>query len=653
MRIFKAFDVCRAGVLSAALLTSLCMPAGEALAQNTHSVPGTAIKCLDGSKDGCIQEASSKDAEILVDGALALQGACDKEKIGDEVDREWTNSVVSCPGTSNKQLNFAYPAGLTESCVYIDNASPSSYFVPMRTQEEWQKFKEATATGKSLAEQVSITYGCAATARADSCNNQFEIPEGRNGAEYVARSSNGSTTTTFVCQATSGCGQWVQVSTSGTCSSCSTTEVVGTEERNCPEGMEGKITVRKTRMCSDNYGRQPVGLESRTASDGSQCTCSVLEQEVANTCKPVTACSSELVAQDDHYYVYTRGYAMAGNFRSLSTPREDTIDPNTFVSGSRFGSGINVRHISGIGAYIEAGYTEEEWNTAAAGPRRTNLVPVYVPVTANDKGRGSIISFTQPTYLDGTPVPKMLLWREKGAFKIVGTGNTTDLANTFGGRTTGDDRRCQNIVECSFWGGTPFRTVIKFNYTIADACKTSTATVVVDLTMVYSPLVLDLDGDGLDVIGLENSRAAMDIDLDGVRDHIGWIGPQDGLLVLDKNGNGRVDNRTELFGDKGNENPDGFSNLGTYDENKDGVINSADAVYARLLVWRDADGDSVAAKGELVSLSDAGVDSISLKASEVEKLVNGQMITHESSFTRRDGTKGGIYDLWFSYEPLQ
>lgn len=62
-----------------------------------------------------------------------------------------------------------------------------------------------------------------------------------------------------------------------------------------------------------------------------------------------------------------------------------------------------------------------------------------------------------------------------------------------------------------------------------------------------SPLILDLDGDGVETIGT-NSGVYFDHANDGFKENTGWVGKDDGLLVRDINGNGQIDNGTELFG---------------------------------------------------------------------------------------------------------
>lgn len=63
-----------------------------------------------------------------------------------------------------------------------------------------------------------------------------------------------------------------------------------------------------------------------------------------------------------------------------------------------------------------------------------------------------------------------------------------------------------------------------------------------------SPLVLDLDGDGIETTLLETNSVYFDIDEDGIRERTAWVSPDDGLLALDQNGDGRINDVGELFG---------------------------------------------------------------------------------------------------------
>lgn len=135
---------------------------------------------------------------------------------------------------------------------------------------------------------------------------------------------------------------------------------------------------------------------------------------------------------------------------------------------------------------------------------------------------------------------------------------------------------------------------------------------------IISPLVIDLDGDGVELISLEESNAFFDLNLDGFAELTGWVSADDALLALDVDGDGIIDDNSELFGDQtGHAN--GFLALAAHDGNADGVIDANDAVFADLIVWRDLNGDGFSAATEMFSLSDVGITSIDLAYVDVNE----------------------------------
>ncbi|MBV6411715.1 MAG: hypothetical protein GAKPKEKM_02593 [Rhodocyclaceae bacterium] len=153
--------------------------------------------------------------------------------------------------------------------------------------------------------------------------------------------------------------------------------------------------------------------------------------------------------------------------------------------------------------------------------------------------------------------------------------------------------------------------------------------------------------------------AYFDHNADGFAESTGWVGSDDGLLVFDHDGNGRIDSGRELFGSEtllanGEQAANGFEALTEYDINADGLINDQDVVWANLKVWRDLDGDGYSASNELLSLSDAGVASISTGYTN-SSLVDTAGNEHRQvgNYTRTDGTTGTATDVWFQRNSLQ
>jgi hypothetical protein len=155
------------------------------------------------------------------------------------------------------------------------------------------------------------------------------------------------------------------------------------------------------------------------------------------------------------------------------------------------------------------------------------------------------------------------------------------------------------------------------------------------LIQIYrDPLVLDLAGAGLSVSALGqagqtgSSTTYFDFNGMGVAERTAWIGAANGILVDDANANGRVDGAAELFGSA---TQDGFNVLESYDSNHDNVIDANDAHFGRLRVWRDLNGDGVVQDGEMQTLADAGVASISLA-----RAASGAAIGDSSIGPRKD-----------------
>lgn len=100
------------------------------------------------------------------------------------------------------------------------------------------------------------------------------------------------------------------------------------------------------------------------------------------------------------------------------------------------------------------------------------------------------------------------------------------------------------------------------------------------------PLVINFDGSAAD---LTDTRFAFDLDSDGDKEDIAFVTSGSGFLVLDKNGDGVVNDGSELFGPQSG---NGFSELAAYDSDGNGWIDENDAVYRQLQVWaKDSEGN--------------------------------------------------------------
>ncbi|WP_114096729.1 hypothetical protein [Thalassospira profundimaris] len=152
------------------------------------------------------------------------------------------------------------------------------------------------------------------------------------------------------------------------------------------------------------------------------------------------------------------------------------------------------------------------------------------------------------------------------------------------------------------------------------------------------PLILDLDGNGIEITSLQDGQK-FDIDGDGTAEQTAWIRGADALIALDRNGDGKINDGRELFGDQ-NGAKDGFAELAKYDDNLDGLIDQQDSVFSSLVLLR--------ADGSQQKLSDAGIRSISLSMITPldQRLIGGDLVAG-SQFERDDGSVGQVGEVFF------
>ncbi|OAM30122.1 hypothetical protein A7P96_05690 [Eikenella sp. NML03-A-027] len=154
------------------------------------------------------------------------------------------------------------------------------------------------------------------------------------------------------------------------------------------------------------------------------------------------------------------------------------------------------------------------------------------------------------------------------------------------------------------------------------------------------------------------SGSLFDHDGDGIRTASGWVGKEDGLLVYDRNGDGIINNGSELFGDathlkNGGMAAHGFAALADLDDNGDGKIDAADKAFSSLRVWRDLNQDGISQEGELLTLEQAKVRSLNTQFRNTNRsLGDGNTLAQEGSYTTTDGQTRQMGDLLLANDPL-
>ena len=128
----------------------------------------------------------------------------------------------------------------------------------------------------------------------------------------------------------------------------------------------------------------------------------------------------------------------------------------------------------------------------------------------------------------------------------------------------------------------------------------------------HDPLVINLD---TDVAEVSDQTFYFDLDADGKEEEISVLNGS-GYLALDKNGDGTINDGSELFGTR---NGDGFADLAQYDEDGSGWIDENDSIWSKLKIWcKDENGNDV-----LYKLSDKGVGAICLQNASTDFTLQG------------------------------
>ncbi|WP_323011308.1 hypothetical protein [Castellaniella sp.] len=155
------------------------------------------------------------------------------------------------------------------------------------------------------------------------------------------------------------------------------------------------------------------------------------------------------------------------------------------------------------------------------------------------------------------------------------------------------------------------------------------------------PLVINFNGTAAELSG---KKFDFDIDADGTADRISFVGSASGFLALDRNGNGTIDDGSELFGTRSG---NGFADLAAYDDDNNGWIDENDVIFAQLRIWtKDASGQD-----HLSTLADRGVGALYLgSASTPFDLKDGQNVQHgqilsTGVYLKEDGGTGTLQQI--------
>ncbi|MFS2035559.1 calcium-binding protein [Polaromonas sp. CT11-55] len=170
------------------------------------------------------------------------------------------------------------------------------------------------------------------------------------------------------------------------------------------------------------------------------------------------------------------------------------------------------------------------------------------------------------------------------------------------------------------------------------------------------PLVIDLNGDGVQLTNYTDSPVLFDVDNDGGSlEQTGWVSSQDGIVVHDLNHDGKINSISETLSEYYNgvagsngmagTKPfaNGFAALSSLDSNHDNQFTNADATWSELRVWQDANHDGKTDASELKTFGDLGITAINLSTTaQSGEVRNGNEVLAKGSFIQNGSTHEAI-----------
>ena len=168
-----------------------------------------------------------------------------------------------------------------------------------------------------------------------------------------------------------------------------------------------------------------------------------------------------------------------------------------------------------------------------------------------------------------------------------------------------------------------------------------------------TPVILDLDGDGVELIDISNSQVLFDWMGNGFAMLTGWAAADDGFLAYDKNSDGVIRDADELSFTSYYDGADtDLEGLKGFDSNADGVLSALDDEWSKFGVWQDANSDGIQDEGEFTTLAERGISEISLTSDNRREEIGHNVIHGKTSYTTEDQELHELADTGLLFVPL-
>ena len=260
------------------------------------------------------------------------------------------------------------------------------------------------------------------------------------------------------------------------------------------------------------------------------------------------------------------------------------------------------------------------------------IYDVNFNIIVSDRNQGDIVTVAPAQVNNGTVTKYSNSSFEWNGFLTYGTPGP---ASSF--TLTGVDQRgASGTIYIQMWGGTE-PGLGYYNYTFRYS---------------HSPVILDLDGDGVELLGIEEG-VTFDWNRDMVAESSGWVAADDGFLVYDHNHDRAVTRADELILKEylPGATTD-LEGLTAFDSNNDGIFNKEDKAWSDFGVWQDKNSDGISDEGEFHTLDEAGIRDIELKSDGNEREIAGNTVFGSTVYHRENGSSAEVGDVALRGEDL-
>ncbi len=169
----------------------------------------------------------------------------------------------------------------------------------------------------------------------------------------------------------------------------------------------------------------------------------------------------------------------------------------------------------------------------------------------------------------------------------------------------------------------------------------------------YTPVVLDLDGDGIELLDL-SAGVQFDWNLDGESEATGWVGADDGILVYDYNHDSVVSYANELSLIEYNPGATtDLEGLQAFDTNQNGQFDAGDEEWQSFGVWQDKNSNGQTDEGEFTSLDEMQMSSVDLQSDEKYHQEDGNIVYGETTCQKEDGSVIVVADVGLNGETIE